>query len=155
MDNVMKLVDDKSQTEYILYPERIREIQDNSTGCWISFAGSRGGVQIPNVSARKVKRSIQDRLEQSLGYLKAEYPGGGAENGVRYFNVDYIASVISHGTVDRNGTLIEVCGILMEDGGHEIKIDHPAHEVAYQVRRVIRRLDQDEEICCSPETETE
>ena len=41
----------------------------------------------------------------------------------------------------------------MQDDPGEIKINHEAHHVAYQIRRVMKRLDQDEEICCAPDDE--
>ena len=157
MENIMKIVEASSkQTHYIIYPERIFEIHDTDKGCLIGY--TIGGVaDIEGVSARKLKRSIQEQLDEPLGYLKTIYTYGDDQKGLRYFNVDYIAAVHSHGTVNRNGQIIDTCSIVMDLGEHhnKVKIDHAAHEVAYQIKRVLKRLDQDEEICCAPETETE
>ena len=158
MENIMKIVDIENAlnktTKYILRPENIFEMFDDVDGCHIGYANDTASAVIEGISARGLKRSIQDKLEQPLGYLKTRYEYVNQKFGNRYFNVDHIAAVHSHGTLDRNNELIEVCSIVFERGG-AIKIYHPAHEVAYQIRRVLKRLDQDEEICCAPKAEQE
>ena len=154
MQNIMKFVNSSTkQTMYVLYPENIYEIHDTAEGCWIGYSDD-GEAYIDGFTARQVKRSIQEKLDQPLRYLKTEFTYAG-HKGTRYFNVAKISAVISHGVVDRNNEKIEVCSIRLHSTPHEYKVDHPAHEVAYQIRRVMDKLDQDEEICCSPETETE
>ena len=155
MQNIMKVVDAnpnrKGQTQYILYPEDIYEIHDTKKGCFARYTG--GSVELENVTARGLKREIQEALEQPLGYLKTEYEYEGHE-GKRYFNVDHITAVLSHDKVNHGGDLVDVCSIVMKDDS-VIKIYHSSFEVAYQIRRVMKRIDQDEDICCAPSSEQE
>ena len=159
MQNIMKVVDahnaNKGNTVYILYPEKIFEIHDIKKGCLLRFGQAFGGdyVEIENFSARQVKRSIQEKVEQPVGYLKTEYTHE-EHKGNRYILVDRISAILSQGTTIHNNETVDVCSIVIE-GSRTVKIYHPAHEVAYQVRRVMDRLDQDAEICCAPSSEQE
>ena len=159
MENIMKVVNastnNKGQTHYILYPENIYELHDDVEGCRIHYGNGSNALFVENAKARQIKRSIQEQLEQPLGYLKTEYEYMKGHIGLRYFNVDHIAVIISQNPIqnEKNET-VEVCAIVLEKGG-TIKIYHPAHEVAYQIRRVMKRLDQDAEICCAPKAEQE
>ena len=157
MQNIMKIVDSSNNglTEYILRPENIIEIYDTSKGCEIYYASLKASAAIDGVSARQLKRSIQEKLDQPLGYLKTEYTAHDQHKGTRYFNVDHIAAVISHGTLDKDDKVIDVCSIVFEHGTAPVKIYHSVHDVALQIRRVMKRLDQDQEICCAPEAEQE
>ena len=159
MLNILKIPDadtnNLGKTQYILYPENIYDIHDLSDNkCQVYYAGGKGAVQVGDYSARKFKRYIQEGLDESIGFLKAEYTYNGYK-GVRYCNVAHIAAVLSHDKVDHGGKLVDMCSIVFQDAGGPVKIYHPAHEVAYQIRRVMKRLDQDQEICCAPEAETE
>ena len=155
--NIFKFINDetheKGHVAYILHPENIIEIHDTETGCLIKYANGDHTGEIKDVSARQLKRSIQEQLEQPLGFLKTEYTYMG-HPGLRYFNVDHVAAVKSR-WVYRDGKRINLCEIELETVRDPVKIDHEAHEVAYQVRRIMKRLDQDQEICCAPETDTE
>ena len=154
MNNIMKVPDLTSgHTQYILYPDRIYEIEDTDKGAHLYYGDGNGGAHVANHSARDMKRSIQDQLDEPQGYLKTEYDLNGTTY-KRYFNVNHIVGVQSHGTLDRNDKVIQVCTLLLQYGG-VVKLYHSAHEVAFQIRRVLKRLDQDEDICCAPRSEEE
>ena len=155
MQNIMKFIDGYlKQTVYLTYPETVYQIYDNEYGCHILIEG-QGAANIEDHSARQFKRAIQERLEQPLGFLKTEYTYGDDIKGLRYFNVDYITKIASLPPIVRNDEQIEVCVITTKESPGNVKIYHSAHEVAYQVRRVMKRIDQDAEICCAPESEQE
>ena len=152
--NILKIPDanpnNLGKTQYILYPERIYEICDIKEGCQVYY--KHGALQIAGWKARRFKRYIQEEYDDGkIHFLKTEYNFNGF-TGVRYFNVAHINAVHSHDKVDHGGNLTDVCSLIMENSG-PVKIYHPAHEVAYQIRRIMKRLDQDEEICCAPSSE--
>ena len=156
-EQILKFVDESHGgntgiTHYILHPERIIEIQDTKIGCKFRYAGGYYEAEIKGTNARQFKRAIQEQLNEPMGFLKTEFPVFVKNDGLRYFNVNRIAAVrtrrvsnIQTGEVDLHSTLI------MEDHKLPIELDHEAFEVAYQIRRVLKRLDQDSAICCTPE----
>ena len=147
MQNIMKLVDldNNNRTHYILRPEEIYQIHDSAKGCVASYSYG-GRVHIAGFTARQLKRSIQDQLdEHSLGYLKTAFEHQG-HKGTRYLNVNHILSVMDIGN-NRSKILIHIGQVV------KIEVEHSAQSAAYQIRRVLNRQDQDEEICCVPEPE--
>ena len=99
---------------------------------------------LANVTARQMKRSIQEQLKENheLGFLKLE-SNYYNHKGVRYINVKHIA-----GLTDTGG---QSCDLQMEYHNRVINIEESGQEVAAQIRRVIKRLDQDQELCCQAE----
>ena len=101
-------------------------------------------VLVAGVTARQMKRTIQEQLQDHhvMGFLKlhSNYHG---HKGLRYINVEHIAAVFDNGSQ---------CEIKLEYHKGLIRLeDVDTLEVAAQVRRVIKRLDQDQELCCKPE----
>ena len=154
MTNILKFIDDgnfKGSTVYIFNPTVIQEIHDTATGCRIVYLS--GENFITGTSARQLKRSIQEELEQPIGYLKTAYTYRGHE-GLRYVNVAHIISLTEASPIVKDGKTVETCQMVL-DNEQFLKFYHSAGEIAYQVRRVLKRLDQDAEICCAPDEETE
>ena len=146
-EQILKLVNaTDNKTHYVFFPERIFDLTDTAKGCLLSYSTDPSNVLIANTTARQMKRSIQEQIDHPMGFLKLEsvYKG---HKGKRYVNVDHIAGLIDHG--DKTVVRYE----------HHITYDftvlEKAFDVAYQIRRVIKRLDQDAELCCEPTTETE
>ena len=138
-------IQDSSETRkpnvYIFFPENIFELIDTSAGCLIRFSSDKStDIVAANVTARQMKRSIQEQLKEyhELGFLKLESTYMNHE-GVRYLNVKHIAGLIDEG---------KFCDLRMEYHNRVIRIEENGQEVAAQIRRVIKRLDQDQELCC-------
>ena len=147
MVDILKFIDRqfKGQTHYVFQPDQITEMHDWDDGCRFSYAGGVGSIA--NVSARQFKRSLQDQLDEPLGFLKTDYA-----HGVRYINVKHILSVISRKPYTDGAGTHHTCDVNIDEDT-SYRFAGAAKDVAYQVRRVLKRLDQDEEICCLPEEE--
>ena len=144
---ILKVLDvtnsNKKVTNYISYPEKVLQLIDTSKGVLFEYTGSGHAIVIPDTTARLLKRSIQEQLQDDhkIGFLKLESNYHG-HKGLQYINVAHIASIAEINS-DR-------CEVRYEYHNHTVKIDAPAFDVAFQVRRVIKRLDQDQELCCEP-----
>ena len=149
---ILKVVDiskPNKPTVYIFFPENILDLVDTVKGCEIRYSSEINiDVVVENVTARQMKRSIQEQLKEdhNLGFLKLESTYNG-HKGLRYINVKHIAGVIDEGNKD--------CYLQPEYHQRQIQVQERAQDVAAQIRRVIKRLDQDQDLCCQIETETE
>ena len=126
---------------YIFFPENVIELMDTAKGCLIKYSNDDNiDVLAANVTARQMKRSIQEQLKEDheLGFLKLE-SNYHNHKGVRYVNVKHIAGLIDNG---------DQCDIHMEYHDRFIRLQENGQEVAAQIRRVIKRFDQDQELCC-------
>ena len=157
MTNIMKFLDsishNKGQTHYLFHPERIVSIHDTATGCRLIYEDFGRG-EIEGFSARQIKRSIQEQVDEPMGFLKTEYVWKG-HTGVHYFNVQRVLSIISVKPEIVNNKEQARCHMLLDYSNGAYTILHPAQDVAYQIKRVLKRLDQDQELCCAPEEEAE
>ena len=166
MEPVMK-IDRNGVTQYLFHTERVLEILDvgkpekpaaimyfdnsHEVGHWESY-------RLEGVTARYLKRTIQDNASDKVGFLKLDYNtethGKGAR---RYVNVDWIMSIRAlNFTKTVDGQKVTVGGALIRGKDLYVHVEGAPFAVAAQVRRVLKRLDQDEEFCCdAPEPEAE
>ena len=159
MEPVMKILDSQGRTHYIFHPERVREILDagkpDKPAARMYFDQGHGPehpleFRIEGITARGLKRSIQENVPETIGFLKLDYNtdtyGKGAR---RYFNVDSLVSLRGY-TRSRqiDGQTVEVEETTLTGYGHGMRIEATPYSVASQIRRVLKRLDQDEEFCC-------
>ena len=149
MVDILKFIDReaKNLTHYVFKPDEITDMHDFNEGVEFAYAGGKGSIA--GVTARQFKRSLQDQLDEPLGFLKTEY-----SHGIRYINVSHILSVIERKPYTDDSGTHHSC-IIIIDNNTKYSFTGAAKDVAYQVRRVLKRLDQDEEICCLPEVEEE
>ena len=144
LGQILKIQDVSANTKpnvYIFFPENIFELVDTSAGCLIRYSNDKTiDIVAANVTARQMKRSIQEQLKEDheLGFLKLESTYH-HHKGVRYINVKHIAGLIDG---------IKHCDLVTEYHGRVIRIQESGQEVAAQIRRVIKRFDQDQELCC-------
>ena len=146
-EQILKLPDSETKkTHYVFHPERILDLTDSADGCVIHYGGSQASIVVADKTARQMKRIIQEQILDGMGFLKLEsiYLN---HKGKRYINVDHIAGVVDHG----NGK----CEIILEHFTYHFGVNEEAFDVAYQIRRVIKRLDQDQELCCEPDVAPE
>ena len=120
----------------------------------------RAGRQIHIVTdknSRDIKREIQANSDEPIGYLKLDDDQRVVENGRRYINAKYIvATRPKKVSVSIHKPVVD---------GSQLSIDHHGRstalvvadpfDVARQVRRIQKRLDQDEDICCAAEAADE
>ena len=148
-------------TSYFLHPERVVDIYDSKVtdpvtkkkvdGCYVQFQ-HQGSTIAVGVPARALKRSIQENTDVEIGFLKLTLPH---QSGNRYVNVD---NIIELHIPNESGGLLSSLILDNKDGAFqnvsEITIRAPTDplQVALQLRRVINRLDQDEELCCNAPT---
>ena len=158
MEPVMKL-DLSGTTYYIFHPERVREIRDvgkpDKPAAKMYFDRGHGpehplDLYVGGITARDLKRSIQENVPEKIGFLKLDYNtdthGKGAR---RYVSVDHLVSL--HPTrINKqvDGQTVQVGGTYLYGVGFEITVEGAAYNIAWQIRRVLKRLDQDEEFCC-------
>ena len=168
-------VHDGLKTHYIFRPEDIVEIRDIAKGVRVrlpaaqgEFGGHHAISIVTEKNARDVKREVQEQHDEPIGYLKMTDERY-VENGRRYINAKYVVSAHPAKVGTRiDGKYVTVDGAFVsidhfyDDSGHESSLPglHVAldpFEVARQIRRILRRLEQDEEICCAaaPEDEEE
>ena len=142
-EQILKIPDSETKkTHYIFHPERIYDLTDTADGCLLRYGGVQNMATAADTSARQMKRLIQEQILDGMGFLKLEsiYRN---HKGKRYINVDHIAGVVDHGN--------NKCEIILEHHKQHFAVNEAAFDVAYQIRRVIKRLDQDQELCCEPE----
>ena len=142
---IMKLPTIGGQTAWIPFPHTVFSITDEPNG------GSRLHMDphpnnsaeyvVKGVSARDMKRSIQENTDEHIGFLKLSV---GTTARKMYMNTFYIESVES---LSATKSVINIRG----GGGNALGVltvtADPA-QLAYQLRRIVKRLDQDEEFCC-------
>ena len=148
-EQILKVHDAKGQkTHYIFYPERILDLTDTIKGCLLRYAHVNRNIIIADITARQMKRTIQEQLEghHIMGFLKLE-SNYNNHKGKKYINALHIAGIHE---IDK-----DTCDLQYDTHPDGATIEEPAFNVAYQVRRIIKRLDQDQELCCQAETETE
>ena len=164
---IMKVFDG-TVTHYIFRPEDIVDIRDTKKGVDLLLPVAQGeqGNYFPirvvtEKNARDVKREIQENADEPIGYLKMSDPVYGVENGRRYINTRHIMSA-HPAKVQRlvDGKYITVDGtfVTIDHYGHGVigvAMDQVPFEVARQIRRVQKRLDQDEELCCTTQVAEE
>ena len=146
-EQILKVVDVlpiRHRTVFIFFPEKIFELMDTAKGCMINYTARSDKIVVAGVTARQMKRTIQEQLQDyhEIGFLKlhSDYQN---HKGLRYINVNHISAVFDNGSQ---------CEIKLEYHKDIISLDDAnTLEVAAQIRRVIRRLDQDQEFCCKPE----
>ena len=158
MEPVMKVLNG-SRTEYIFHPERVREIRDvgkpDKPAAKMYFDHGHGPehtlvFQVEGVTARDLKRSIQENVPEKIGFFKLDYNtdthGKGAR---RYVNVDHLVSLYpTRINKQVDGQQVKVGATYLHGLGFEITIEGAAYNIAWQIRRILKRLDQDEEFCC-------
>ena len=156
---IMK-VHDSAGTHYIPHPHRVVSIHDWMVphpvttklvqGCRMTL-WNETYIDIPDQSALKVKRSIQENTEQDIGFLKMEFASHKIPKGLYFVNADHVLELKVQ--VFESSTNVEL--ILDIGGAHEqnhprrIQIQGDHLVVANQLRRVVKRLDQDEALCCN------
>ena len=144
--NIMKVVDDAEKaTHYVIDPADIHQILDTPKGCILVYAASRIDIHINGKTARQMKREIQERLDEPPHFVKMTYAHTSEHSGLRYVNVAHISGV----TTFHINTNEERGALLFNHVGSILKTRATAHSLAYQVRRILLKLDQDEEICCT------
>ena len=164
--SIMKVLDAIGTTRYIFHPERVHEIRDamvmnkdrkKEAGVQVWFSSeSHVPIHFIGANARQVKRDIQANLDVSIGFLKVDFETPGIEKARRYVNVESILEVRptevdpkkTWAVIDRQETDLQ--------RNFYVNIDAEPFDVAYQIRRVLQRLDQDQTLCCdTPEEEIE
>ena len=141
MEPVMKVVDSQGQTVYLFNLYDVVAIWDTSKGTTLVLEGEVDPgilIYIPNVRARIIKRSIQENVDEPIGFLKTDIEGD--KGHLRYDNVRYIRAIHP-----QKGPANEKWAVI----NNEWVIHAEPQPVAAQVRRVLKRLDQDEEFCCA------
>ena len=88
MPDIFKFVDRDGKTQWMFNPGDCIEIFDGIDGSSTILGpfhrGNRHAANIPNVSARMVKRSIQERIDEPVGFLKLNYQITPSKVGLRY-----------------------------------------------------------------------
>ena len=159
MEPVMKIVDSKEVTHYIFHPERVLQIfdvgkPDKPAASMFFHNGSENEnityLHIAGTTARGLKRSIQENVPEKIGFLKLDYnTDTHGPSARRYLNVDSIVSLHAFTRSRKiDGQTVEVEETELTGHGYETSIEGTAQSVAAQIRRVLKRLDQDEEFCC-------
>ena len=157
---VMKVLTEAQGTFYIFHPERIHGISDfgkpGAPAASLTFYTNtqydrNHGCVVEGISARDMKRSIQENVPESIGFLKLSLPTDRhGPQARRYINVDdivYISSVRLSRTID--GQKVVVGGSKIHTLHHTITVEGAPFAIAAQIRRVLKRIDQDEEFCCA------
>ena len=158
MPNIMKIVDvghNKPRTVYIMQPHKIIEIYDrydskpSAEEACVSFShGAAPFYCVKGINARNLKRDIQEKIDVPMGFLKMTYVTPNNPKARFYVNVERIAAIEPQ-REDANKTTLTIVGGLDD----AVKVDATPFDVAFQVRRVLKKLEQDEEFCCSPPVE--
>ena len=158
---IMKLHDNYG-THYVPHPHRVVMIYDGKVwdpsmnkfvpGVSMQMGFHHQGISVQNIAALKLKREVQENTEQDIGFLKLNMTRGDVSVGNMYVNLDHVFEL----RVEEQRAVL-VMGISPDGGAeHLIYVDDPL-QVALQMRRVLNRLDQDEELCCNapPDAEAE
>ena len=146
---IMKLLDDKNNTVWIPHPHNVFEIEDIQGGCriWL-HPGSNESLPVKGQTARAVKRSIQENVEVPIYFLKTHYVA--TEKRTVYLNTEYLMFVEAS---EKNNEPVAL--LHFEGTPTPFTVEHDPTEVALQLRRIAKRFDQDQELCCSPPPEPE
>ena len=156
---IMKVWDGK-QTHYIFHPEDIVEIYDDELDdAAVVVIIPRAARQIHIVTdknSRDIKREIQANSDEPIGYLKLDDERV-VKNGRRYINAKYIvATRPKKVSVSIHEPLVDGSLLSIDHHGRSTAlVAADPFEVARQVRRILIRLDQDEDICCATEAADE
>ena len=158
MEPVMKILDTHGRTYYLFHTERVIEIRDVGTPdkpaaemlfASISFEEAEK-FKIDGVTARDLKRTIQENAPDKIGFLKLDYNTAvHGKNARRYLNVERIVSMRAvrvSKLVD--GQRVTLGGAQIYGRFVNLQVEGAVFAIAAQVRRIIKRLDQDEEFCC-------
>ena len=145
MEPVLKLNARGIGAVYLFQPERIASIADESNGLTAVRHGN-GAFSAEGISARGLKREIQNNADHPIAYIKIE-----GRYGKTYINARYVNSVRPYTFPAMvEGEKVKVNGSFIRYGDHGDTGNTVAHEspfeVAQQVRRALMRLDQDEDI---------
>ena len=149
---VMKLPTDVGTTAWIPFPHTVFSIADEEGGGCRIFMDphphNSAEYVIKGQSARDIKRSIQENTEEHIGFLKLSV---GATTRKMYVNIFYVESLES---ISATKAQIRIRG-----GGNvnlgTLKVTADPTQLAYQLRRIVKRLEQDEEFCCEAPAEEE
>ena len=157
MVDILKYLDSASKTHWVFNPSDCVEIRDNEDGsCSLITPYHRGNnfaANVPGTPARALKRSIQERVDEPLAFLKLHFIMSNHKAGNRYINIKHIHALTSRpARVDGEEV---VYSTLIYGEHHDFKVDMEPGALAFQIRRVLKRLEQDEEICCEAPVEEE
>ena len=134
---------------WIPFPHEVHHIYEspNFDGCALEMSAHHeaGHIKIKGHTARQVKREIQENVDVETGFLKTFYVRDGKTYN-QYYNVKFLEYMES--SKDRDDKPITL--LHFRDSKHIEKLLHDPAQVALQLRRIIKRLDQDEELCCVP-----
>ena len=165
MEPVMKISDRHGITHYIFHPERVAQILDagkpDKPAARMYFDGRSYEVHtefhIDGISARDLKRTIQENVQDKIGFLKLDYNTDHLGKGARrYVNVDHISSVHATRTWKTiDGQSVQVGAAFLDGLDFQLIVEGAPFAIAAQIRRVLKRLDQDEEFCCDPPEDAE
>ena len=133
-------------TVWIPFPHEVHRIADIDGGCDLTVSSHHHalGIQIKGHTARQMKRSIQENVDEEVGFLKTQYEKGG-KTYAQYYNVKFLEYI--EGDKTGKGTHLKFRDT---SPAHAVALLHDPAEVAAQLRRIIKRLEQDEELCCVP-----
>ena len=138
-----------TESAWIPFPHEVHRIYENPgfDGCYLEMSAHHEdpGIQIKGHTARQVKREIQENVDVETGFLKTFYVRDG-KTYTQYYNVKFLEFMES--SKDRDDKPITL--LHFRDSKHIDKLLHDPAHVALQLRRIIKRLDQDEELCCAP-----
>ena len=139
---IMKLPIHNGQTVWIPFPHTVYTITDevngNSSIGMDPGPASGASYLVKGMSARDLKRSIQENVDEDIGFLKMSQRDTALNT---YMNVFYVKGVES---VSAKKARIHVRG-----ADHSWVVAHDPTQLALQLRRIVKRMDQDEEICCT------
>ena len=160
---IMKVFDGK-QTHYIFRPEDIVEIYDGELDdarvvAIIPRAAAAPIHIVTDKNSRDIKREIQANSDEPIGYLKLDDEQH-VKKGRRYINAKYIVATRPKKvrlSVEGSDTEIVDGSLLSIDhhSGSTTLVAADPFEVARQIRRILIRLDQDEDLCCAAEAADE
>ena len=159
---IMKVFDGK-QTHYIFRPEDIVQVYDDELDDVAGVAIVPRAAQpihiVTDKNARDIKREIQANSDEPIGYLKLDDEQH-VKKGRRYINAKYIVATRPKKvrlSVEGSDTEIVDGSLLSIDhhSGSTTLVAADPFEVARQIRRILIRLDQDEDLCCGAEAADE
>ena len=143
---IMKLPIHNGQSAWIPFPHTVYTISDQPSGdSYITMdpsPNSFAGYTVKGVSARDLKRSIQENVDEHIGFLKMNV----ADTTMKiYVNVSHVKSIDS--------VSAKKARIHARASEYAWVVAHDPAQLALQLRRIVKRMDQDEEICCTGQDE--
>ena len=161
---IMKIFDKNDHTVYVPNPHQVVQIYDTTypdthfeaekdarlPGCIMQMTSQPGLGSIPilNFSARQIKRTIQEKVDGGIGFLKMFFNSNYISKGTRYVNLEHVA-FLRHKEGTKPYILLDNDQWENNQTFHRIILEDDPLTIALQMRRVINRLDQDEELCCA------